>query len=169
MFSENFDRELQKEILTLAAKAYPNRIKESGMTGQIKAINKDKLLANIFYLCEHELLEGGFARHQFKIIPMLPDAKLTQKGVDFILNDGGLPALQDTSLLKLPQDLSAGLAAFISNSVTDQEEKAGMLARLEALTGEQLTKISLTLLSSGLKQTPNAVQWLQSEFSDAVE
>ncbi|WP_391528499.1 hypothetical protein [Photorhabdus akhurstii] len=163
MFNEKFDRQLQRDILSVAASCYPNS------TGNISLypisladIPNDKLVANIVYLNEHRLIEGGYEHVMSGIIPMLGTIRATRKGVDFMLNDGGLSAILNVVTIKVHDETIQQIVKFIEQSDQSPEDKKKYLDQLKQLPYETTKHIVLELVKKGLAHVPDAVRWLET-------
>lgn len=98
---DKFDRKLQREILQACVDSYPAAplLEQFNLTevAECAESNIQKLLANINYLCEHGLIKN----HSSIILndhSILTRITATAKGIDFMLNDGGLSAILTSKL-----------------------------------------------------------------------
>lgn len=161
------DRSLQLQIISLAASAYPSTIPEREIPKDIADVNPDKLVANIAYLKELELITGGNIQVLAGIMPALETVKATYKGVDFLLEDGGLSAVLNVVTIKIHDDSIAKITEFISLSSASPEDKKKLIAQLKSLPADATKHIVLKLLDQGLTQMPNVIQWLQTVLHSA--
>lgn len=152
------DRSLQLQIISLAASAYPSTIPEREIAKHIADVNPDKLVANIAYLKELELITGGNIQVLAGIMPARKTVKATYKGVDFLLEDGGLSAVLNVVTIKIHDDSIAKITEFISLSSASPEDKKKLIAQLKSLPADATKHIVLKLLDQGLTQMPNVIQ-----------
>lgn len=88
----------------------------------------------------------------------------THKGMDFMLDDGGLSRILDVVTVKLHEDtLTALLRDRILASDLPPEEKSLLSGKLEKLGDEGSKHLLTKALDYGLSNAPNAINWL-SEF-----
>lgn len=157
------DRELQNKILTKLSELYPNHTDRSEWEYfKSVAIDEDTLVANLLYLENHGLIVSGIKFGMSDYIINTGSLKITHRGLDFLLNDGGLSAILNVVTVKFHDDTVQQLAEFINQSVEDPEDKQKFLNQLKQLPADATKHIALELVSKGLSQIPNAVQWLQT-------
>lgn len=153
------DRELQKRILEECAKNYPREMDAQSWRVLESTIDEDKLIANLTYLNQHGLvgkavslgLGGG-------VMFNLGALCCTEKGMDFISDDGGLSAILGTVTIKIHEDtLRDLLERKILESDTPPEEKNRLVQGLKGLSAEAIKHLTLKLLDQGLERLPGAV------------
>lgn len=160
------DRGLQATMLTTLAEAYPFDI-DTNMEVAKWHPEIDVVYANLYYLKQHGLVDmkvQHFREGHFEIMTLIA----THKGMDFLLDDGGLSKILDVVTVKLHEDtLTALLQRRIEESDLSAEEKSSLSKKLSTL-GEEGSKHLLTkALDYGLTQAPNAINWL-SELIKAM-
>ncbi len=90
---DKFDRKLQREILQACVESYPSipSIEKfsNSLVEECALNNIQTLIANIYYLFEHGLIniKNDSMVHDILI---MGEISATAKGVDFLLNDGAL-------------------------------------------------------------------------------
>lgn len=128
------NRELQFKILNALADTYPDSL----LVSSLPQFNEERVyMANLFYLKEHGLIDGGDIREPGLCRSMV-DAQITCKGLDFLANDGGVSAL---------------LHRFIKFEV---EELVEALARSDAFS-EVLRSADTVSLKKGVVEVLNQV------------
>ncbi|EMH9209891.1 TPA: hypothetical protein ACTYTR_003781 [Klebsiella michiganensis] len=153
---DKFDRNLQREILKCCIDAYPNAIRDLGDDYRCDAISsspKDKLLANLFYLSEHNLITispGKSVIDEDSAYSILDSAEITCRGIDFMQNDGGLGAILSVQTIKFHRDAVVVLEDLIAISSMSEEQKEIAKSTLSGLSAEALKTIVQTLTSVGL-------------------
>ena len=152
------DRAYQLELLEMLSESYPQchdiRQHLSGMTKDAER----RYEANMVYLDEHSLVECGI---QFGIDGHssygLP--RITNRGMDFLADDGGLGAILGVVTIKLHDDTLKELIAHrIQSSDLGPTDKAKWLGALRELPGETTKHLVLKLLDLGLDQASAAIE-----------
>ncbi len=88
------NRDLQSSILKILSNVYPNNFhREEWLPLLSVAGDKDTLVANLLYLEEHKLLTSGITRCVNDYMINLGQLRITNRGLDFLLNDGGVNAI----------------------------------------------------------------------------
>lgn len=155
------DRDLQKIMLEKMSTRYPryynfNDDFDSNSSDYYHAVK------NLFYLQEHGLVKensvfmskaiGGDGHIQFG------NATITNKGLDFLANDGGLSAILNTVTVKFEAEtLKAILENRINQSDLDPEHKQSMIDSLRELPAESIKHLTTELLTRGLDNLPAAI------------
>jgi hypothetical protein len=119
-------------------------------------------MANIVYLDEHGLVEGGI---QFGTDghAQIGAPRITHRGMDFIMGDGGLSAILGVVTIKLHEDTLKELIALkIQESTASQPDKKKWLDALRELPAESTKHLALKLIDLGLSQWPGALHALQT-------
>lgn len=151
---EKFDRLLQKEMLTILIDAYPEQPDDIDYHSDLIDKADPKVLsANIYYLAEHRLirimesaatLDSGDSRWLFET------ATVTSKGIDFMLNDGGLSAILNVQTIKFHRDAVVVLEDLIAMSNMNDEQKEKAKSTLGELSTEALKTVVQAATSAGL-------------------
>lgn len=158
---DKFDRNMQLILLEEAVSVYPRQ------TDQDQFLNKgifhapEKAIANIYYLYEHGLITISHPVPA-ELHHILCSIKATKDGIDFMLQDGGLNAILNITTIKFHDDAVSVIAEFVNKNVSNPADKQRFLHQLHGLPYETTKHIALELVSKGLAQMPNAVQWLQT-------
>lgn len=155
---DKFDRELQREILKVCIEAYPRTVDELGndyVSEITMSAPLDKLLANLFYLSGHGLITfprmGSNLDDQlaFSILDM---SSVTCKGIDFMLNDGGLSAILNVQTIKFHREAVVVLEDLIAISNMDVEQKEKAKSTLGELSTEALKTVVQAATNAGLSK-----------------
>lgn len=150
------DRDLQKTLLTKLAEAYPE-------STNVDSVHEpgDPVTINLWYLEEHGLVEC--IKHQFmNDPPLVSAARITNKGLDFLADDGGLTAILGTLTIKLHADtLRDMLESRISESDMPKPEKSKLIEHIRSLPAEALKTATTHLLKQALEHLPDAIPLLQ--------
>ncbi|HGN9467369.1 TPA: hypothetical protein ACK0LO_000517 [Providencia stuartii] len=157
-----FDRDLQLELLLLAANDYPREIDENNIPQHLRDMDEDKLCANIAYLEEEGLIVGGVEFVGSGPYPAIELIRITNEGINLITEEGSISASLKVVTIKLHNDTLSTLRDFINQNVSDLEERKGYLQRLKELPADATKHLVLELLGKGLNQMPNAIHWLQT-------
>jgi hypothetical protein len=148
------DRSLQRDVLEILAASYGS----SNPDNQgVKALSDDpqKLAANLRYLTEHGLIEGGFrplsdGSGKWSIVPNL--MHITARGLDLLEDDGGLSAVLGTVTIKLhPDTIRDLIEARLAALPIPDEERQSLIARLRKASATALQNISIRLMEQGLE------------------
>lgn len=152
---EKFDRKLQREILQACVDSYPSAPlpEQFNHTEVVKCAesNIQKLLANINYLCEHGLIKNNSAII-LKDHSILTRITATAKGIDFMLNDGGLSAILNVQTIKLHRDAVIVLEDLITISNMNDEQKEKAKSTLGDMSTEALKAVVQAATTAGLSK-----------------
>ena len=157
------DRELQRRILERLRQSYPAPV----YARDISPLEPDasKLVFNLAYLGEHELLETKIDfSSDGNNTPRWTRAALTAQGVDFLEDDGGLSAILGVVTVKLhAETLRDLLAARVqADASLPEEKKSGLLADVKKLPETALQEVTKRLVQEGLARWPEALQLVQT-------
>lgn len=143
------DRNLQREFLSELYKVYPDSIIHDDYintaiaqtNGVIEAEEDDgvsfvlKQSANLQYLVEHGLVTFGDK--------LSATVKITAKGIDFLMDDGGLSAILGVVTVKLHSDtIQALLNTKIEQADIPPEEKSKLKVILSKMGDVALAKLT---------------------------
>ncbi|MDQ1924685.1 hypothetical protein [Massilia pseudoviolaceinigra] len=153
----SLNRDLQLELLKLLADRYPDPVPANEL------LNDNPLTTrNLYYLAEHDLVEGQLSQNVGLRVAKFRQAKITAKGMDFLADDGGLSAILGVVTVKLHDDTIRNLiAARIQDSDLPAEEKTGLLNQLRELRGESIKHLTMKLLDAGLDNASKALPLIQ--------
>jgi len=157
------NRDVEKQILQRLLESYPKQVNVQGWKGEFPTLDKE-----INYLDAHGLIVGLVSKEiggSKKAIA----ATLTEKGIDFLADDGGLSAILGVVTVKLHADtIKDLLAKEINHSTLPPEDKKRFLDRLRELPAESTKHLVNTLVAegakAGLQHASSASQWLHTLF-----
>ncbi|AZI13561.1 hypothetical protein [Avibacterium paragallinarum] len=169
------DRTIQKEILLKLAETYPHPngenlvhyIKNKREYTGFNEYPYDYIVANLFYLQEHQLVDGFSIKYALggTSIENFYSARLTNKGADFLLDDGGLSAILGTITIKFHEDtIKSILSTKIESSSLPKEEKSSLLNILKGLSGKALERVITKLVDLGFENADQAIPLLKIAF-----
>ncbi|WHP06870.1 hypothetical protein QLH32_05640 [Acinetobacter corruptisaponis] len=157
----SLDRSLQLKLLEYMAAKYPyhwdfyNDFPEGSE-------NYEAALRNLYYLMQHELVEkksltlSNYNGTGFNLIIHLPT--ISQKGMDFLADDGGLSAILGVVTIKFEADtLRTILERRINQAEATPEHKQSMIDGIRELPAESIKHLTMKLLDEGLDNLPNAI------------
>lgn len=160
------DRELQKELLEKLKSSYPDKC--SITCGELEHFtNYRGIKFNLQYLEEHGLIEGSKARPspsavmyggEGKEAEYPVTGKITQRGIDFLEDDGGLSAILGTVTVRLHADTIRDLieCKVIESNDIPEKDKPRMITALKGMREEGLKQLTQRVVSHGLDQAPDA-------------
>ncbi|MCW2477765.1 hypothetical protein [Candidatus Symbiopectobacterium sp. NZEC135] len=157
---DKFDRELQKHILSVCISCYPKCSLKEEFDTNIMPKDEDKILANISYLAEHNLLTI-FPQRTDERYYVLDNLRATASGVDFMLNDGGLTSMLNIQTIRLHRDTVTALEDIIALSNISEPEKAGIVSKLRQLPADAITHLTNELVVKGALSLPAALPLIQ--------
>ncbi|WP_414430828.1 hypothetical protein ACMG4M_05210 [Alcanivorax sp. IL3] len=152
------DRDYQKQLLTILAKAYPKSV--PGPDLQFTNEDPQVVLANAHYLSEHGLVKTRFSQELAGRM-YLTDAKITAKGLDFLADDGGLTAILEVVTVRLEANtIRALMGQKIESSDLPTHEKNRLLEGLKDLPNEAMKQLTQQIVNEGVERAPGILQWL---------
>lgn len=166
------DRQLQLELMTKMAEVYPLAYDFSEELRILDDNQSKKICANLYYLQSHELLEpksiflqmafGGPQNHSF----VLGYTRLTQKGADFMANDGGLSAILGVVTIKFEADqFKLLLESKIMATDLPPADKSKLIDGLRSLSGESIKHLTTKIVDLGWDNLGTLVRIIQSSLS----
>lgn len=153
------DRALQLRILQDYVNAQP-----WGSTTRLAEfdVDEEKVLANLLYLKEHGLIDPelkiAIDRQYY-----YGGGKITHKGNDFMLDDGGLSAIFGVVTIRLHDDTIRALIEMrVMESDLAPPDKQKLIAQLRSLPVETIKHVVLKLVDLGLEKGPQAIVSIKS-------
>lgn len=158
------DRAYQLELLKMMAESYPHRFDSGGICrGMDKAAEK-KYIANICYLAGHGLIACETSL-TIKGHLSIGTPKITEKGLDFLADDGGLTAILGVTTIRFEADqLREILESKIIHAPIPSASKTEILATLRGLPAEAIKSLTKKLLDEGLAALPDAARIIQTHL-----
>lgn len=159
------DRTLQYKILDKLLNVFPNQY--DFYQDDVFSQDEQKLLANMYYLQQHQLISpktvivtnmlGGYAHLQLNV------TEITHKGIDFMLDDGGLSAILNTVTVKLEeQQFRALLEQKIQQSNFSDEQKIRFIDSIKQLPSEGVKHLFIKLIDLGISAFPTLLNQVNS-------
>ncbi|WP_044100844.1 hypothetical protein [Acinetobacter pittii] len=162
----NLDRHLQLDVLNKIAKEYPFSWQP---ILEVESEEYSTLAINIHYLKGHGLLSESSTiikdnpLGQTKGILLINKPKITEKGLDFLQDDGGLSAILNTITIKFEADtLRKILTNQIDQSNLGPEKKKSIKDALGELPAESIKHLTMKLLDEGMENLPSAILLIAS-------
>lgn len=157
---EKFNRERQRHILEHAYKTYPRQVQLSST--RTPEFDMEAIHAELKYLSGHGLIEmsytSGDEEDQWAF-----NIELTPTGIDFLADDGGLSAILGVVNIRLHQDTVRDLLLQrVADSDADNTVKGKVIEQIKSLPASGIQKVAEKALDAGLRNLPNAIQWLQT-------
>lgn len=162
---DKFDRELQKHILAVCIACYPRCSRTEEFKSPIMPFDEDKILANISYLAEHNLITI-FSQSTDERYDLLDHLRATAQGVDFMLNDGGLTSILNVQTIRVHRDTITALEDIIALSNLPEPEKAGIVSKLQQLPSVAIEHLTKELVVKGALSLPVALPLIQKFLLD---
>lgn len=158
------DRELQRQILNIAAKVYPRPVGDE-LDELYEPLDDHLLAANLRYLEQHGLIELKSVYISVDGLFSFGDVLITHKGMDFLADDGGLSAILGTVTIKFEtEQLKAILAAKIMSSDLSPERKTTMIDAIKELPAEGLKHLTTKIVDVGWDNLDSLMTLIQSSL-----
>ncbi|OCA53958.1 hypothetical protein [Photorhabdus namnaonensis] len=157
------DLTLCGKILTKLAEYYPKPANNSQFTDiENLAGDEDVLIANLTYMEQHHLLISGIKRGLNNSV-YTGGLVLTERGIDYIREDGGLSVMLDKSTInrQMYDALLQALLDQIQASPEAQNQKEALTSQLQALPAETIKHLYMKLLDQGVSYLPGVFQLIQ--------
>lgn len=156
------NKNFQLQILEIAANVYPKPIPPDIVPPEILNASRHKLLQNVAFLVDEGLITGGIVDLLSGPEVHIGTIRATNVGVKLITEEGNISASLKVITIKFHDESIAALSSFVRCNVPDPDKQATFLQQIKALPAEGIKHISLELLSKGLSQIPDAIQWLET-------
>lgn len=149
------DREYQKNLLSFLLEDFPSYENSFAHCKMLVDEDSDKYVANVEYLQRHGLLEDGvsldFAMDGTPFVSIKAFPKITEAGIDFMLDDGGLSAILNVQTVKLhPETIKSLVEERIRSAEIPDDRKSSLIEQIRSLP-EASAKILLDkLLDKGI-------------------
>ena len=165
--TRKYDRALQLEILNALIDCAPNSLNKAQERDLIEKFdNYDHFVACMLYLEMHGLVSTPFVRSEtmagVDFIFNAPYYNITEKGIDFLLDDGGLSAILKVQTVRLHNDTIVALEDIIRVANISEDQKKGLISKLRELPGDAIKHLTLQLLTQGVLNLPNALRLIQT-------
>ena len=159
---QKFNRELQNHILTVCIASYPHHTSWNQYDPEsFPGLMDDHILAaNIYYLSERGLISVSPQRTDDPY-SLFENIRATADGRDFMMGDEGLKSVLDIRTIKIHSDTMTQLIDIISSSNIPEEEKRGILSKLQELPASAITHLTNELTVKAALALPGALQLIQ--------
>ncbi|WP_407250072.1 hypothetical protein [Klebsiella aerogenes] len=151
---DKFDRNVQRELLKELYEASPHGINRE-RDSYYKSVfgSEDNLVANLIYLRDHGLIDCHLQQVMTgAYMVMLDNTKITNKGSDFIRDDGGLSAILNVQTIKFHREAVIVLEDLIAISNMNDEQKEKAKSTLGELSTEALKTVVQAATTAGLSK-----------------
>lgn len=151
------DRQMQSDILHKLLSVFPDTYNFN--TDDNFNQNPKKLLANLYYLQQHELIAkdsvifaqtlGDYERNHG-----INRTEITHKGIDFLLDDGGLSAILNILTIKFEAEQFKKLLQIKiqqSQSIPENKKEA-CIQYIKSLPAESTTHLMTKLIDYGIDE-----------------
>lgn len=150
------NKELNNEILSKLSSSFPNAITYINDVLDISLYESKDIFRSLAYLKEHSLITykvcGTLGQHSFD--DMLSFA-ITSKGLDTLLEDGGLSAELNTVTLKLDEEsLKALLMLRINDTEMNLTQKQRIQEAIKDMPAESLRVVYAKILGAAFDSLP---------------
>lgn len=148
------DRKYQNDLLTFLLHDFPLFEKTMKHCEALRKEDDEKFIANIVYLEKHGLIEDGpsirFSGTGDCFVGGGDQPRITEKGIDFILDDGGLGAILNVQTVKLhPDTIRDLLANAVEASSLTQEQKDSFLDQIKSVPADLAKDLLGKLVGKG--------------------
>ncbi|WP_340618331.1 hypothetical protein [Xenorhabdus entomophaga] len=164
--ADKYDRALQLDILTTLYNTFPAPLEDSEHDELVKKFNnQDHFTANMLYLEMHGLIQQPFIRSAnfdgVEYIFSNQTCLITEAGIDFLLDDGGLSAILKVQTIRIHADSIKALEELIVSTGASSDLKSVLKAKLRELPASAITHLMNTLLTKAVTNVPLAFQIIQ--------
>lgn len=164
------DRQYQNELLSMLLDEYPYYRTATPKCRTLLKQDQAKYEANVLYLQNHGLVIDGVSCQSMNsiggktlLINSSPYPRITEKGIDFMLNDGGLSAILNVQIIKLHDEtIRAMLEAAIEKRELDEEERNAITSTLREISAEGLKTLLSRIVDLGIEKAPSLLPLIQS-------
>lgn len=163
------DRSDMRKILEALHAKYPEHVPLMELVVDT-CLDGTDIGAASHYLEEHGLIEVILTRTiGTPRANSVHRAKITARGIDFILDDGGLSAILGVVTVKLHEDtIRAMLLNGIEAHEAPESEKSALREAIKKAPSTAFNETVKALVGLALREAPGAMQLLQSYFLTTV-
>jgi hypothetical protein len=117
---------------------------------------------NCAYLEEHDLVRLNWVGSENSGRVVL-SVLVTATGMDYLANDGGLPAILNVLTVRLESDAVKKIfIERVRSANGDRTAKDRLVEQIKNLSAEKLKEMTKTALSAGLTSLPNSLSLVES-------
>ncbi|MCL9676590.1 hypothetical protein L2096_10180 [Acinetobacter sp. ACZLY 512] len=158
------DRELQRQILNVAATVYPRSVGHE-LDELYEPLDDHILAANLRYLEQHRLIEPKSVYISVDGLFSFGNVLITHTGMDFLADDGGLSAILGTVTIKFEtEQLRAILATKIMSSDLSPERKETMIDAIKELPADSLKHLTTKIVDVGWDNLDSLMALIQGSL-----
>ena len=149
------DRKYQYELLSALLQGYPRYTNTSEQLREFQQRDLEKYQANMLYLQHHGLVSGALqVTHSHSsdnkawiTIDVLPLPNITNKGIDFIMADGGLGAILNIQTVKLHDETIKNFwQEAILQSELKENQKGWLKEKVKSLSLSEIFLVTKELV-----------------------
>lgn len=157
---DKFKRVLHEKLLLKCIAVYPGYTNFAQFLAECSEYSDDEMSANIVYLAEHNLIS---IRQRTSDDPysFLDHMRATVSGIDFMLNDGGISAIQKIHTVRLHNDTLTALEDIISVANLPEPDRASIVSKLRELPADAIKHLTNELLTKAVVAAPSALPIIQ--------
>ena len=162
---EKLDREYQFQILRAAAEVFPQPL---FVHGDLVGRNGSDIELNCAYLEEHDLIRLTWVGSENSGRVVL-SVLITAVGMDYLANDGGLPAILNVLTVRLETDsVKQIFIERVRSAQGDRTVKDRLVEQIKNLSAEKLKEMTKRALSAGLTSLPNSLSLVETWTREPV-
>lgn len=159
---DKFDRSLQKELLQLLYDTHPKSLHPMRFQELVNLFGGENALAsNLIYLYEHGLITNCLKRGINDFIINTGSLFITNKGIDFMRNDGGLSSILNIQTVKFHDSTITALEDIIRVANLPEEKKSGLISKLRELPADAIKHLTLQLLTPAVLHPQAVIQSIE--------
>lgn len=159
---DKFDRSLQKELLQILYDTHPNTLHREEYNSILDLFeNEQHLVSNLIYLYEHGLITNCLKRGVNDYVINTGSLYITNGGIDFIRDDGGLSAILNIQTIKFHDSTIIALEDIIRVANLPEEKKAGIISKLRELPADAIKHLTLQLLTPAVLNPLAVIQSIE--------
>ncbi|MCJ3066412.1 YjcQ family protein [Klebsiella pneumoniae] len=158
-----FDKNRQETLLRALRDAHPDELDDEICRVLMDSFEDRKTLAaNLVYLQEGGYIENSFMRTADGIThPALFNAKITEKGINYIEGDAALGNDARVQIIKIHNCTIQALEDVLALAKCPEEQKSDFLEKLRNLRGHAITHLTSQLLTQAVLHPEGALQLIQ--------
>lgn len=158
------NRELQNQILQIAASCYPSQANQE-LNELYEHLKDQELAANLRYLEQHGLIESESFLISLDGFYSFNGVTITNIGMDFLADDGGLSAILGVVTIKFEANqLKLLLESKIIASNLPPERKQSMIDVLRELPAESIKHLTTKIVDTGYDNLDSLMSLIQSSL-----
>lgn len=158
-----FDRQKQYDLLKLLLDLHPVEPSHEEFRQMVALFeNQLTLASNLIYLQEHRLVTAAVDMTRNEPFFYLNKLRITEKGIDFLENDGGLSAILNVQTIRFADSTIVALEDILLLSNLPEEQKKGLAAKLRELPADAIKHLTLQLLTKAALNPQAALHIIQT-------